>query len=88
MVGGVTGQTVSVVDAKQTSPTNPVACADGIIPAAEYNPEIIGSAMSRKMKSFFKRALLPLNHEVFGRPEIYVLGRNPVLASYCPCRTR
>ena len=66
MVGGVAGHTVADVDARQTFPTRPAACAEGMIDGAEYNPEIIGSAMSRKMKSFFKRALLPLNHEVFG----------------------
>jgi len=65
-VGGVTGHTVAVVDARQTFPTRLAACADGMIPGAEYNPEIIGSAISNKTKSFFKLALLPLNHEVLG----------------------
>ncbi len=75
MVGGVTGHTVAIVEARQTFPTRLVACTDGMIPGAEYNPEIIESPISSKTKSFFKRALLPLNQEVFGRPEIYVLGR-------------
>ena len=66
IVGGVTGHTVAVVDARQTFPTRLAACADGMIPGAEYNPEIIGSAISNKTKSFFKLALLPLNHEVLG----------------------
>jgi len=58
IVGGVTGHTVSDVDARQTFPTRLAACADGIIPGTEYNPEIIASPMSRRMESFFKRAFL------------------------------
>src|SRR5882672_11322026 len=59
IVGGVTGQTVSVVDARQTFPTRSAACADGMTPGAEYNAEIIGSAIRSRIESFFKRALLP-----------------------------
>ena len=66
MVGTVAGHVVAVVDARQTFPTRLAACADGIIPGAEYNPETIDSATSKKTKNFFKRALLPLNYGVFG----------------------
>ncbi len=58
MVGGATGQTVSDVDARQTFPTRLAACADGMVPGTEYNPEIIVSPMSKRMENFFKRAFL------------------------------
>src|SRR4029077_7243961 len=41
IVGGVIGQSVAVVEARQTFPTRLVACAAGTTPGARNNPEII-----------------------------------------------